>query len=451
MKKTLPLLLLLFWGADNCFSQTFNWARQVNITNGEVWGHAVSTDSARNSYVTGGFAGTITFLNQINCPAITSPPGPYLPFSEVFVAKFDSGGVCQWAKHYGAGGDDAGNGIFVDKGDVYVTGHFVGKITFGAYTLNSHGGLEIFVAKLDPSGSVKWAVRGGGPSQDIAYSVASRGNPYVTGFVSNPTSGPVTFDSTAGLPCTLTGVGPSRDIFVVRYTSAGVCQVAKRAGTSQDDIGYGVSVDGPGNVYVTGVSSGQAFISKSNSALNPLWSKTVNGNSTGYGISTDSQGNSYIAGQFSGTVMNPFGLTSVGPSDGFVAMFETTVGTAVWVRTISGPGSDLARGISVRETCDLFVTGSFMGTANFGSATSLVSSGASDIFVARYDVGGGIQWVTKAGGSLNEEGRGISADSFGKASVTGVYMSNPAVFAGTATNLTTLSASRNTFVAKASP
>lgn len=451
MKKTLPLLLLLFWGADNAFSQTFNWARQLSVTNGEVWGHAVSTDSARNSYVTGGFTGTITFPNPINCPAITAPPGPTGTFAEVFVAKFSSQGVCLWAKHYGAGGDDAGNGIFVDKGDVYVTGHFVGSITFGANTLTSHGGLDIFVAKLNPSGAVQWAVRGGGPGNDIAYSVASRGNPNVTGFVSNPGSGPVTFDSTAGPAYTLTGVGPSSDIFVVRYSPAGVCQVAKRAGTSQDDVGYGVSVDSTGNVYVTGVSSGKAFIAKSNSTLSPLWSKTIDGTSIGYGISTDSQGNSYIAGQFSGTVMNPFGLTSVGPSDGFVAMFETTGGTAVWVRTISGPGSNLARGISVRETCDLFVTGSFMGTANFGSATSLVSSGATDIFVARYDVGGGIQWVTKAGGSLDEEGRGISADSFGQASVTGTYMSNPAVFAGTGPNLTNPSVTRNTFLAKASP
>lgn len=445
MKKALPLMLLLFWGADNGFSQTFNWARQFSVTNGEVWGHAVSTDSARNSYVTGGFAGTITFLNQSNCPNLTTS------LTAVFVAKFGSNGVCQWAKQYGTGGDDAGNGIFVDKGDVYVTGHFGGNITFGAYPLTSLGGLEIFVAKLNPNGAVQWAVRGGGPSQDIAYSVASRGSPYVTGFVSNPTSGPVTFGSTAGNPCTLTGVGPSRDIFIVRYSTAGVCEVVKRTGTSQDDRGYGVSVDGTGNAYVTGVSSGQAFIAKWNLALTQLWSKTINGNSTGYGISTDSQGNSYVAGQFSGTVMNPFGLTSVGPSDGFVAMFETTAGTAVWVRTISGPGSDVARAISVRETCDLFVTGSFMGTANFGSAMSLVTSGASDIFVARYDVGGGIQWATKAGGSLNEEGRGISADSFGKASVTGIYMSNPAVFAGTAPNLTNPTVNRYTFLAKASP
>lgn len=451
MKKTLPLLLLLFWGADNVFSQTFNWARQLSPTNSSNWGHAVSTDSARNSYVTGTFTHTINFPNSNSCPALTAIPGIYGISADMFVAKFDSKGVCQWARKYGGGADDEGYGISVDKGDVYVTGYFIGNITFDAYTLTSRGGLDIFIAKFNPSGAVQWAVRGGGPSQDIAYGVASRGNPSVTGFVSYPTNSPVTFDSTDGSTCTLTGVGSSRDIFVVRYNPAGVCQMAKRSGTSQDDIGYGVSVDGPGNVYVTGVSSGKAFIAKWNSALNQIWSKTINGNSIGYGISTDSQGNSYIAGQFSGTVMSPFNLTSVGPSDAFIAMFETTVGTPVWVRAISGPGSDLARGISVRETCDLFVTGSFMGTVNLGGITSLTSTGGSDIFVARYDVGGGIQWVIRAGGSLNEEGRGISADSFGKASLIGVYLSNPAVFTGTSPNLTNPNVTRNTFFAKASP
>jgi hypothetical protein len=450
MKKLLPFFLLLFFGVGNAFSQTFNWSRQLSNINWGVYGNAVSVDSARNSYVTGSFAGTVTFPN--NCPTLTSSPGPNVFFSDIFVAKFDSNGVCQWANQYHAGGDNDGNGISVDRGDVYVTGHFMGNVTFGAYTLNGHGLTDIFIAKLNQNGVVQWAVRGGGPGIDVAYGVASRGKPYVTGYVSNPTNGPVTFDSTAGPPCTLTGVGPTRDIFVVGYSSTGVCQVSKRAGGGNQDVGNGVSVDGTGNVYVTGVLSGQAFIAKRDSTLNQLWVKTVTGNATANSISTDSQGNSYIAGQFSGTVGTPFNLTSVGPSDAFIAMFETTLGTLVWVRTISGPGSDVARGISVRETCDLFVTGSFMGSANFGGTTSLTSTGGSDIFVARYDVGGGIQWVIQAGGSLDEEGRGISADSFGKASVVGIYKSNPAVFTGTSPNLTNPNVNlHNIFFAKASP
>jgi len=450
MKKTLPLLLLLFWRVDSASSQTFNWSRQLSNINGSSWANAVSVDSNRNSYVTGSFIGTVTFPN--NCPTLTSTTGVSGPAPDIFVAKFDSTGVCQWVQQYGAHNDTDGLGISFDRGDVYVTGYFIGHIKFGAYTLSGQGAGDIFIAKLNQNGVVQWAVRGGGPGFDIGYSIASRGKPYVTGYVSSPGSGSVTFDSTAGPPCTLTGFGPSRNIFVVGYSSTGVCQVSKLAGGGTQDVGNGVSVDGPGNVYETGVLSGQAFIAKRDSTLNPVWVKTVTGNATANSISTDSQGNSYIAGQFSGTVTNPFNLTSVGPSDAFIAMFETTLGTPVWVRTISGPGSDVARSISVRETCDLFVTGSFMGTANFGGATSLTSAGGSDIFVARYDVNGGIQWAIAAGGSLLDEGRGISADSFGKASVVGIYKSNPAVFTGSSPNLTNPTVTlQNIFFAKASP
>jgi Beta-propeller repeat len=449
MKIVLPFFLLLFWGVDNAFSQTFNWSRQLSNINWSNSVNAVSVDSARNSYVTGSFVGTVTF--PAPCPTLTSGLGVNGPSPDIFVAKFDSSGGCQWVNHYPAVGDHDGNGISVDRGDVYVTGHFIGNVTFGAYTLHGHGKGDIFIAKLNQNGVVQWAVRGGGPGFDIAYSIASRGKPYVTGYVSNPGSGSVTFDSTAGPPCTLTGVGPSRDIFVVGYSSTGVCLVSKRAGGGTHDAGNGVSVDGTGNVYVTGVSSGKAFVAKWDSTLNQIWWKTINGNSTGYGISTDSQGNSYVAGQFSGTVLNPFSLTSIGPSDAFVAMFEPTLGTAVWVRNISGPGSNVARSISVRESCDLYVTGSFTGSANFGNSTSLTSNGGSDIFVAHYYVDGGIQWVVQAGGSLDEEGRGISADNFGKASVVGVYKSNPAVFMGASPSLTTPNNLQNIFFAKASP
>lgn len=188
--------------------------------------------------------------------------------------------------------------------------------------------------------------------------------------------------------------------------------------------------------------------------LNLLWLKTVSGNARSNSISTDSQGNSYIAGGFTGTATflgaPSYTVTSAG-SDAFIAKYDTTGGVR-WARNIGASVTAIPYGISVRENCDLFVTGSFMGTANFGGLPPLTSSGNRDIFVARYDSSGGIQWAIAAGGSLEDEGRGISVDSFGKASVVGVYKSDSAVFAGTGPNLTNGNTlSRNAFIAKASP
>lgn len=449
MKKSLPLLLLLFLGASNAFSQTFNWSRQM-AANGEDWGYAVSTDKARNSYVTGSFLGTITFPTT-GCGTFTTLNNR----PDIYIAKFNPKGVCLWAKQYGGAGGEQGFSISVDSvGNSYTTGYFEAPITFGSLSIVNQGPSDIFIAKHSPNGTLQWVVRGGSPGVDLGYGiVASGANLYVTGNFSLPITGNATFDSTFGPPCALTNVTPSSGFFIVKYSSGGDCQVAISAGAMNQGGAYGKSLglDGTGNVYVTGKLSGTAFIAKYDSMLNQLWVKTVIGNARSDSISTDSQGNSYITGVFFGTVtfLGAPSITVTSAYASFIAKYDTT-GALKWVRNIGATVT--AQAISVRGTCDLFVTGSFVGTANFGVLPPLTSSGGRDIFVTRYDSFGVAQWAIAAGGALEDEGRGISVDSFGKASVTGVYVSNPAAFPGTSPDLTNINTfSRNSFIAKASP
>ena len=70
----------------------------------------------------------------------------------------------------------------------------------------------------------------------------SSGNVYVTG----RTEGGLDGNNNAG----------GADFFVVKYSSAGVKQWTKQLGTSYTDVGYGITSDSSGNVYVTGATSG---------------------------------------------------------------------------------------------------------------------------------------------------------------------------------------------------
>jgi len=163
----------------------------------------------------------------------------------------------------------------------------------------------------------------------------------------------------------------------------------------------------------------------------------TSGNSGGatYNVAVDPLGNCYLAGGFAGTTS--FGVTnlsSAGPTDGFVAKYDRA-GALLWVRQLGGGFDDSARGIAADGTNGCFVTGLLQS-----------ASGASsrDIFAAKYDADGLLQWQRQPVGSSSDAGIAAASDAEGNAYITGW-------FTGTVnfgpTNLTAIGA-RDIFVAK---
>ena len=69
---------------------------------------------------------------------------------------------------------------------------------------------------------------------------------------------------------------------------------------------------------------------------------------------------------------------------------------------------------------DVTLTGSFQGTAEFGGG-NVVSAGAGDIAVARYDTGGTHQWSERFGGTNNDIPRCVAVDVLSNVVVTGQF------------------------------
>lgn len=91
-----------------------------------------------------------------------------------------------------------------------------------------------------------------------------------------------------------------------------------------------------------------------------------------------------------------------------------------------GTSYDEGNGIAVDASGNVYVTGSYNGTATFGTTTK-TSAGGEDIFVAKYNSSGVLQWVQSAGGTSEDWGNGIAVDGSGNVYVTGRYGS-PATF-----------------------
>jgi hypothetical protein len=305
-------------------SGAWTWVTRVGSTNYDD-AVGVSALSDGSAIVTGHFRGVVPF----GTTTLTSAGD-----SDVFVARIDAGGVWAWATSAGGTGLDHVGGVSAlpDDGAI-VTGFLPGTATFGATTLTSAGKTDVFVARIDPSGTWTWATRAGGTSHDVGHGVSTLpdGGAIVTGdFAGTASFGTTTFTSTG-----------DADVFVARIGPDGSWTWATRAGGT---MGIGAS-----------------------------------------GVGTLPDGGAIVAGSFGGTAT--FGstdMTAGGVVDGFVARVDPT-GTWTWANRARAFGS--AEGVSSLADGGAIIIGYFAGNATFGTS-SLASAGFADVFVARIGTAG---------------------------------------------------------------
>lgn len=147
-------------------------------------------------------------------------------------------------------------------------------------------------------------------------------------------------------------------------------------------------------------------------AQEPTWlfAQRYGGSSqeSGTSVSVNTSG-VYACGSFSNTVIFGSSIqTSSGGSDIYVARF-TPQAQAVWSQKAGGSGDDRATAITLSAAGDVYVTGWFSGTVTFGFQ-QLVSAGGRDIFVAKYNSDGALQWVKRAGSANDDYAEGIAVN-----------------------------------------
>lgn len=276
----------------------------------------------------------------------------------------------------------------------------------------------------------EWAKRAGAGAFDYGRGVCvdSIGNVYVTG----------EFEFTAYFNSTPIVSAGLHDIFLAKYDPSGNLLWVNRAGGRGGDVGHGISIDAAGNVYITGEFEDTAtfnnvtliahsvvneiFIAKYNSSGALQWVKNAGGTNTdkGFAISADAAGNSYLTGWFNSWAY--FGnttLVSFGAKDIFVAKYNTN-GDFEWAQQAGDTLEDEGKGISVDNFGNVYVTGLFTDKASFGS-TTLTSMGSRDIFIAKYSASGILQWVKNAGGTSTDVGRAMTTDKNGYIYITGEF------------------------------
>ncbi len=171
------------------------WARQFghgSVSNASTHLTDVKTDAIGNIYLSGRFGGTCDF-----------DPGPnqYLlksaGTSDLIVVKLSSQSDFIWAAHIASTSSPnyyhtLHHGMDIDgRGNVYLTGSFIGSFDFdpgpGKHVINSQGGYDWYLLKLDSQGNFLWVDVFTSSEYDIGEDVAmgTDGIVYVVGSVGN--------------------------------------------------------------------------------------------------------------------------------------------------------------------------------------------------------------------------------------------------------------------------
>jgi hypothetical protein len=129
-----------------------------------------------------------------------------------------------------------------------------------------------------------------------------------------------------------------------------------------------------------------------------LWTKQVGGSGGDYiqGVAVDREGNCYVVGTFERhSTFESADLKSAGADDIFIARFDSA-GSLQWVQTAGGPGNEDVSDIAIDASGELYIAGEFRYTARFGQRDVTCPSGR-DKFVAVYSPDGELLWVCTSG------------------------------------------------------
>ena len=300
------------------------------------------------------------FVSGITSYTWGVPVSPFKGLRDAFVAKLSSNGVLQWNTFLGSAGYDEGPDIALDRsGNVYVAG--TSDSSWGTPVNNFVAGYDAFVAKLNGSGVLQWNTFMGASDTDISAGLAvdGSGNSYLMGLSA----------STWGTPVKVFAGG--YDVFVTKLNTDGVRQWNTFVGSDSYDLASGIGLDESGKIYVAGVSYS-------------AW----------------------------GTPVNPFGG---GTQDGFVAALDGN-GTRLWHTFLGSTDYDSIEDISVNGGGNVYV----IGESNIAWGTPVNQyTGNRDVFVAKLNASGMLQWNTFMGSSIDDYAYGISADGGGNTYVTG--------------------------------
>lgn len=340
---------------------------------------------------------------------------------------------------------------------------------------------------IDPS--VTYSTYFGGNSADYGEAIAvdASGNAFIAGAASS-----------AAIPPGNTGAASGYDVFVTEISPSGSLVFTSVIGGTNDEFAGGIAVDSQG-IYLAGTTDSSDFPWTSGAAQTAFMGGAANGNNdafavklsldgssltwgtfiagsdsdSGLGVAVDGSHNVYVVGEtfssdLGGSVggVNPLPNGSAvnlgkatGDDDGYIVKLNSAGSAYSLVSYIGGSGGDLATGITLDGSGNIYVAGETFSTdlpvtsgvvqnkcGTDGNCNTTSSGSQDDMFAVGINANlSGYKYVTYYGGSGQDDALAITADGTGNAFLTGLTNSSDFKTAGSPVQ-SALAGTQNAFV-----
>lgn len=312
----------------------------------------------------------------------------------------------QWKNSYGGSSNDFARFSLPLPGGFIIAGYT--NSTNGDVGV-SHGGMDMWIIRIDSAGKILWENSFGGSGTDVAYQVAET---YDKGFI---ILGYTTSSE-------LQGHHGLADVLVVKIDSAGNEKWKKVYGGSSDDgnIESAVLPLTDGGFIVTANTfsndgdvsgnhgSGDFWLFRTDSLGNLLWQKCLggSGDEDAHTLVQENDGSFVLAGHSSSA--NGDVPSNKGGEDFWIVKTDTS-GNIKWSRTFGGSADDVAFYLSPANDSTYAVVG--YSLSNDGDVSG--NHGGTDIWFLLLDSAGNFKSQKSFGGSGGDYGTRILAESDG--------------------------------------
>ncbi len=347
-------------------------------------GYSVAAGADGSCFVTGHFESELFKMGKFEL----KNSGDY----DGFVARFNSKGVCEWARRFGGVGYDYGHGIAgMKEGDLIVSGSITGKGTFGELAIEGESRKHALLGRISPAGEWRW-VRGIGAASISGHQVTVSHDDTI--YLAGLSSGKVNWSKNVVTESKV------QDVFAAKFAGDGTVEWVRTGGGQSDGVATSIAVDrGTGNVAIAGMFKGAAvFGSQSFTSIGghdfftavfsasgePLGAFHGAGGGTDYGLDITAGKDGFVAtGEFSDTAeFAGKTLKGGGERDVWVARIASDGSRVEAVKVLGGADNDLSYAVAVTVDGAAVIAGAFRNVSTMGT-TVLESVKGNDLFVTK--------------------------------------------------------------------